>query len=247
MPVFWLSEKDLSFPNPELANEDGILAIGGDLSLDRLLVAYNCGLFPWYNPEDPILWWSPDPRFVLFPEELKIAKSMRSYFNQKKFTVTFDQNFGEVIRNCKTQKRKGQSGDTWISADMIAAYEKLHEAGFAHSVEVWKDSELVGGLYGVSLGKIFFGESMFSKASNASKFGFITLVKYLTAKGFKLIDCQQETKHLTSLGGRNLSRSAFLKIIKENQNEPTTPGSWSQAEGTQNLLAYVTSAMKKEK
>ncbi len=227
MPVFWLSEKDLSFPHPELANEDGILAIGGDLSIERLLLAYNNGLFPWYNPDDPILWWSPDPRFVLFPEELKIAKSMRSYFNQKKFTVTFDRDFETVIRNCKSQVRKGQSGDTWISEDMVKAYCNLHRAGYAHSVEVWKESILVGGLYGVSLGKIFFGESMFSKVSNASKFGFITLVQYLINKGYTLIDCQQETEHLKSLGGRNISRAEFLERIVENQQELTVAGSWS--------------------
>ncbi len=227
MPVFWLSEKDLSFPHPELANEDGILAIGGDLSIERLLLAYNNGLFPWYNPDDPILWWSPDPRFVLFPEELKIAKSMRSYFNQKKFTVTFDRDFETVIRNCKSQVRKGQSGDTWISEDMVKAYCNLHRAGYAHSVEVWKESILVGGLYGVSLGKIFFGESMFSKVSNASKFGFITLVQHLINKGYTLIDCQQETEHLKSLGGRNISRAEFLERIVENQQELTVAGSWS--------------------
>lgn len=236
MPVFWLSEKDLNFPHPELANEDGILAIGGDLSVERLLIAYNNGLFPWYNPEDPILWWSPDPRFVLFPEELKIAKSMRSYFNQRKFEVSFDRSFEQVIRNCKTQTRKGQVGGTWISEAMVNAYCNLHKAGYAHSVEVWKDDELVGGLYGIGLGKMFFGESMFSKMSNASKVGFITLVKYLTAKDYRLIDCQQETKHLKSLGGNNISRSSFLKMVRENQDLPTIVGSWNTSE---DLFAYV--------
>lgn len=244
MPVFWLSEKDINFPHPELANEDGILAIGGDLSIERLLIAYNNGLFPWYNPDDPILWWSPDPRFVLFPEELKIAKSMRSYFNQKKFSVTFDKNFDAVIRNCQSQPRKGQSGDTWISEDMIKAYCNLHQEGYAHSVEVWKDQTLVGGLYGVSLGKIFFGESMFSKVSNASKFGFITLVKYLISKDYTLIDCQQETRHLQSLGGKNISRNAFLKRITENQKFPTTPGKWDQLTEDKNPLDYVLDALK---
>ncbi len=236
MPVFWLSEKDLSFPHPELANEDGILAIGGDLSVERLLIAYNNGLFPWYNPEDPILWWSPDPRFVLFPDELKVAKSMRSYFNQRKFEVTFDQDFEKVIRNCKNQDRKGQVGGTWISEDMINAYCNLYEAGYAHSVEVWKGKELVGGLYGIGLGKMFFGESMFAKESNASKVGFITLVKYLIAKGYRLIDCQQETKHLKSLGGRSIPRKSFLEMVTENQEIPTTPGHWNTEE---DLFAYV--------
>lgn len=238
MPVFWLSENDLSFPPPELANEDGILAVGGDLSVDRLLIAYNNGLFPWYNPEDPILWWSPDPRFVLFPKELKIAKSMRSYFNQKKFEVTFDHDFRQVITNCKNRERKGQGGGTWISQDMIQAYCRLHEAGYAHSVEIWKEEKLVGGLYGVSLGKIFFGESMFTKESNASKVGFIILVKFLQSKGFDLIDCQQETRHLKSLGGRNISRTDFLKVVYNNQDLPINEGSWKTEK---ELFDYVSS------
>lgn len=237
MPVFWLSPNDLTFPNPALANEDGILAIGGDLSVERLLVAYNNGLFPWFNPGDPILWWSPDPRFVLFPEDLKIAKSMRSYFNQRKYEVSFDKAFREVITNCKNQPRKGQSGGTWISQEMIDAYCALHEKGFAHSVEVWEGEALVGGLYGIALGKLFFGESMFSKKSNASKLGFITLVKYLTSKGYELIDCQQETQHLKSLGGKNMERAAFLNLIRSNQQELTTRGSWHDA--NEDLFRYV--------
>jgi leucyl/phenylalanyl-tRNA--protein transferase len=227
MPVFWLSE-ELSFPNPELANEDGILAVGGDLSVERLQLAYQNGLFPWYNPEDPILWWSPDPRFVLFPAELKIAKSMRSYFNQRKFKVSFDQEFEKVMRACKVQNRKGQEGGTWISDEMVEGYCNLHEKGIAHSVEVWKEGELVGGLYGVCLGKIFFGESMFSKANNASKVGFITLVRMLEDRGFNLIDCQQETRHLKSLGARNIKRSDFLKLIEKNRKEKSIPGSWEK-------------------
>ena len=227
MPVFWLSEKELSFPHPELANEDGILAVGGDLSVERLLLAYQNGLFPWFNPEDPILWWSPDPRFVLFPAELKIAKSMRSYFNQRKFEVTFDLEFEQVIRACKKQFRKGQvGGGTWISEDMVEAYCNLFKEGFAHSVEVWRGEELVGGLYGVSLGKIFFGESMFSIANNASKVGFISLVRMLEDRGYKLIDCQQETPHLRSLGGRSIKRSDFLKYIERNKTEKTFHESW---------------------
>ena len=227
MPVFWLSEEDLGFPDPELANEDGILAVGGDLSVERLLLAYQNGLFPWYNPADPILWWSPDPRFVLFPSELKIAKSMRSYFNQRKFEVTFDQEFEKVIRACKEQYRKGQEGGTWISDEMVEAYCNLHKEGFAHSAEVWNGEKLVGGLYGVCLGKIFFGESMFSKENNASKVGFITLVRTLEDRGIKLIDCQQETRHLKSLGGRGIKRSDFLKLIEKNKSEKTMQGNWN--------------------
>jgi leucyl/phenylalanyl-tRNA--protein transferase len=226
MPVFWLSEKELSFPHPELANEDGILAVGGDLSVERLLLAYQNGLFPWFNPEDPILWWSPDPRFVLFPSELKIAKSMRSYFNQRKYEVTFDKEFEQVMRACKKQFRKGQAGGTWISEDMVEAYCNLFKEGFAHSVEVWKGEDLVGGLYGVSLGKIFFGESMFSIANNASKVGFISLVILLENRGFNLIDCQQETPHLRSLGGRSIKRREFLKYIEQNKTEKTFRGNW---------------------
>jgi leucyl/phenylalanyl-tRNA---protein transferase len=228
MPVFWLSEKELSFPNPELANEDGILAVGGDLSVERLLLAYQNGLFPWFNPGDPILWWSPDPRFVLFPAELKIAKSMRSYFNQRKFEVTFDQQFELVMRACKEQNRKGQDGGTWISEEMVEGYFGLHKGGFAHSVEVWKGDDLVGGLYGVCLGKIFFGESMFSKVNNASKVGFIALVRMLEDRGFNLIDCQQETRHLKSLGARNIERSDFLKLISQNKKEKTIRGNWEK-------------------
>ncbi len=237
MPVFWLSPSDLTFPNPALANEDGILAIGGDLSVERLLMAYNNGLFPWFNPGDPILWWSPDPRFVLFPDDLKVAKSMRSYFNQRKYEVSFDKAFREVITNCKNQSRKGQSGGTWISQDMIEAYCALHDKGYAHSVEVWDGEELVGGLYGIALGKLFFGESMFSKKSNASKLGFITLVKYLASKGYELIDCQQETQHLKSLGGKNIMREDFLNIVRSNQQQSTRPGSWHNAD--EDLFRYV--------
>ena len=227
MPVFWLSDDEISFPHPELANEDGILAVGGDLSQERLLLAYSIGLFPWFNPDDPILWWSPDPRFVLFPDELKVSKSMRPYFNQKKFKVSFDQDFRAVISACQQQRRIGQGGGTWITDEMIEAYCKLNEEGYAHSVEVWQDDELVGGLYGVSLGKIFFGESMFAKVSNASKFGFISLVKKLVALDFELIDCQQKTRHLQSLGGRSISRKEFLGFMKKNSANKTIIGDWS--------------------
>lgn len=227
MPVFWLAEEELAFPDPELANDDGVLAVGGDLSPERLLLAYQMGVFPWYSERDPILWWSPDPRFVLFPDELKVAKSMRPYFNQRKFGITLDTQFREVIGECQTQRRRGQLGGTWITKEMLEAYCRLHELGFAHSVEVWKGEELVGGLYGIALGKVFFGESMFAKVSNASKFGFISLVRLLERLGFWLIDCQQETRHLESLGARNISRESFLEYLNQNQEEPTLRGSWS--------------------
>jgi len=231
VPVFWLSDDEISFPHPELANEDGILAVGGDLSQERLLLAYSIGLFPWFNPDDPILWWSPDPRFVLFPDELKVSKSMRPYFNQKKFKVTFDQNFRDVIIACQKQRRNNQGGGTWITDDMVEAYCQLNEEGYAHSVEVWQEDELVGGLYGVSLGKVFFGESMFAKVSNASKFGFISLVKKLKELDFELIDCQQKTRHLQSLGGRSISRKEFLDCMKKNSVNETMMGSWSHLAG----------------
>ena len=226
MPVFWLTE-ELSFPPAELANEDGILAVGGDLTPNRLLLAYSMGLFPWFNPEDPILWWSPDPRFILYPQRLKVSKSMRPYFNQKKFTVTFDTQFENVMTACQQQYRKGQGGGTWITDEMIDSYTELNRMGFAHSVEVWQGEKLVGGLYGISLGKIFFGESMFSTVSNASKFGFIFLVQKLENLGFWLIDCQQQTKHLESLGGEFIDRTDFLDYIKRNKIEKTNKGNWS--------------------
>ena len=228
MPVHWLSEKHLYFPPAYLANEDGILAIGGDLTEERLLLAYQQGIFPWFNPNDPIIWWSPDPRFVLFPAELKVSKSMRPYFNQKKFQVTIDQEFERVMRACQTQRRARQSGGTWITESMVAGYVQLHKSGYAHSVEVWEGAELVGGLYGISLGKIFYGESMFAKKSNASKFGFITLVEKLRALDFVLIDCQQETQHLASLGGRSIPRKQFLKMLEQNKKAQTTVGNWME-------------------
>lgn len=228
MPVFWLDDQSLEFPAPELATPEGILAVGGDLSPARLLEAYAGGIFPWFNEGDPILWWSPDPRFVLFPDELVVSKSMRPYFNQKKFQVSFDQDFEGVMRGCQQSNRNGQSGDTWITEDMIQAYVQVHQLGYAHSVEVWQEGELVGGLYGISLGKIFFGESMFARVSNASKFGFITLVQKLREKGFTLIDCQQQTQHLGSLGAKAISRKSFLKYLQENKKLKTLTGSWAQ-------------------
>jgi leucyl/phenylalanyl-tRNA--protein transferase len=216
MSIYHFLNENLEFPNPELADEHGILCIGGDLSIDRLKLAYQYGIFPWYNEGEPIIWWSLDPRFVLYPDNLKIAKSMRSYFNQRKFRVTYNQAFEEVIHACQLTKRKGQMG-TWITKAMKQAYIDLHEEGIAHSVEVWNGKNLVGGLYGVCTGKIFSGESMFSLESNASKFGFISLVKMLKAKGFILIDCQQETPHLGTLGAHAMLRSEFLEILAENR------------------------------
>lgn len=203
------------FPPIEYASEDGLLAIGGDLSLKRLTAAYQRGIFPWYDPSQPILWWSPDPRMVLFPEKLKVSKSMKQVLKNGNFRVTYNEAFAEVLRNCASINRKGQSG-TWLTKEMIDAYKGLHQLGMAVSVEVWEESELVGGLYGIYLKEkqVFCGESMFTKKSNASKFGFIHLVRKFSAEGVKLIDCQVYTKHLASLGAEEISREEFLKFLK---------------------------------
>ncbi|MEM1219462.1 MAG: leucyl/phenylalanyl-tRNA--protein transferase [Bacteroidota bacterium] len=226
MPIFWLSENNRTFPDPNLTSDDGILAVGGGLEPWRLVLAYQKGLFPWYNPNDPILWWCPDPRFVLFPEELKVSKSMRTYFNNPHFTLSMDQQFEQVIRAGGEVARKGQSGGTWISEEMIQSYVNLHQLGIAHSVEVWQDGELVGGLYGLGLGRIFYGESMFARVSNASKFAFISLVRRLEELGYWIIDCQQETPHLKSLGGRGIPRSVLLAYMQNNEIQTTQLGSW---------------------
>jgi leucyl/phenylalanyl-tRNA--protein transferase len=204
----------LEFPEVNQANRDGILAIGGDLSPERLQLAYKSGIFPWFEAGDPILWWSPNPRMVLFLEELKISKSMRNILNKDEFSVTFNQNFRDVISYCQKVKRDGQNG-TWITNDMIEAYCKLHELGIAKSVEVWQDDNLVGGLYGVDLGHIFCGESMFSLVSNASKVAFITLVNHLKKENYKLLDCQVYNPHLESLGCREIPREEFMRILQQ--------------------------------
>ena len=209
--MHYLSET-LYFPNVNQANRDGILAIGGDLSPERLQLAYKSGIFPWFETGDPILWWSPNPRMVLFLEELKIAKSMRKVLNKGEFSVTFNQNFRDVISYCQKVKRDGQNG-TWITNDMIEAYCKLHDLGIAKSVEVWQDDILVGGLYGVDLGHVFCGESMFSLVSNASKVAFITLVNHLKNENYKLLDCQVYNPHLESLGCREIPREEFMDIL----------------------------------
>ena len=225
MPIFQLSKERIDFPHPSLSRPDGILAIGGDLLPERLLLAYQMGIFPWYNQGEPIIWWSPDPRFVLFPEELKVSKSMRPYFNQNKFQISYDKAFEEVMRNCAKSVRNGQRG-TWITEEMVEGYCKLFDLGFAHSVEVWQEEEMVGGLYGINLGKIFFGESMFTKVSNASKFGFISLVQKLSEHQFILIDCQQETRHLGSLGARPIPRTEFLNILDGNNTKTALSENW---------------------
>ncbi|MEQ3662330.1 MAG: leucyl/phenylalanyl-tRNA--protein transferase, partial [Flavobacterium sp.] len=192
---------------------EGILAVGGDLSSERLLLAYKNGIFPWFEEDEPILWWSPEERMVLFFEDLKISKSMRNVLNKGEFKVTFNKDFKAVMTNCQKAKRVGQNG-TWITNDMINAYCKLHELGFAKSVEVWKNEELVGGLYGIDLGDVFCGESMFSKVSNASKVAFITLAQKLEKANYKLIDCQVHNSHLESLGCVEIEREEFMAILR---------------------------------
>ncbi len=202
----------LFFPPINSANPDGILAVGGDLLPERLILAYKSGIFPWYNAGEPIVWWSPNPRMVLFLDELVVSKSMRNTINKNVFEITFNQDFRGVISHCQKIKRDGQRG-TWITNDMIEAYCKLNEMGVAKSVEVWKNKELVGGLYGIDLGNIFCGESMFSKVSNASKIAFIALVNQLKTDNYLLLDCQVYNEHLESLGCREIERDAFLKIL----------------------------------
>jgi len=233
MPVFQLTQ-DSVFPPVHRASKNGLLAVGGDLSPRRLLEAYRQGIFPWYSAAEPILWWSPDPRFVLFPEELKITRSMRQFLKKKTIRITYDRNFPAVIAAC--QKPRPQQEATWITPEMQAAYIRLHELGFAHSVEVWQEEVLVGGLYGVSLGRCFFGESMFSTVSNASKAALIDLVRRLETLDFSLIDCQVYTAHLESLGGRHIPRGEFMILLKKALKQETVRGNWSVHPAFQNAV-----------
>ncbi len=224
MPVFRLPD-EIVFPSPDLAEEDGLLAVGGDLGVERLLLAYSMGIFPWYSEGSPILWWSPDPRLVLFQEELKISRSLRQTLKKGIFRVTFDTAFEEVMRGCAEIRRKDDQG-TWITEEMIEAYCSLHEEGFAHSVESRVEGSLTGGLYGVALGGVFFGESMFSRRSDASKVAFVGLVQRLAGLGFRIIDCQMTTPHLMSLGAREISRAEFLRRMKKALKIRTPQGTW---------------------
>ncbi len=207
-----LSNK-LEFPSIEKVSKQGVVAVGGDLSIERLKLAYQQGIFPWFNEDEPIVWWSPDPRFVLYPKDLKVSKSMRKVLRDGCFTITYNQNFEEVIASCQKINRRDQDG-TWITRDMIKAYIKLHREGWAKSVEVWKEGKLVGGLYGIDLGHVFCGESMFSKVSNASKVGFITLVEKKLSQ-YEMIDCQIYTQHLASLGAKEIPRKTFLEYLSK--------------------------------
>ena len=213
----WLEPSDNRFPSTEAALDDpnGLLAVGGDLSCERLIKAYRQGIFPWYQQPEPILWWSPSPRAVLFPEQIHISRSLKKTLNRGLFTVTADQQFQQVVTHCSNTPRPGQDG-TWIGSDILNAYQQLHEMGVAHSLEVWRDNELVGGLYGLAIGKIFFGESMFSLCTDASKVAFVYLAKQLQQWGFGLIDCQVSNPHLTSLGAIEIERARFNEILLAN-------------------------------
>lgn len=227
---FWLDREPVHFPPTKLAmtEPDGLLAIGGDLTPEWLLQAYSVGLFPWFNPGEPILWWTPNPRSILPITDLKLKRSLWKRFKQKRkdanFSITLDQNFAGVMQACSEIPREGQAG-TWITEEMLMAYQKLHQQGYAHSVEVWQDDNLVGGLYGIAIGKMFYGESMFAKQTDASKMALVTLAMQLKLWGFEIIDTQVETPHLNSLGAQQIQRSAFeAKLHKlTNQNFPAQP------------------------
>lgn len=217
----------LAFPDPREADPDGLIAIGGDLSPERLILAYSNGIFPWYEANSPILWWSPDPRMVLIPEEIRISHSMKQRIRKSDFEIRIDTAFEAVIQNCAMINGRDDDG-TWITNDMIEAYCKLHELGLAHSVETWKSGQLAGGLYGVSLGLAFFGESMFYRETDASKVALVYLARMLAQMGFKMIDVQQETEHLKSMGARSVPRNEFLDLLKEAMRFETLQGNWTK-------------------
>ncbi len=210
MPIFQLHPDDPTFPSPELAPNHGLLAVGGDLSVERLMNAYSMGIFPWFGPDDPILWWSPDPRLVLYPSKMHISRRLRRKLRQKPFRFTCDTAFEAVIHQCASNRPEG----TWIGPEMIAAYTELFQNGYAHSIEVWQKDQLVGGIYGVALGRAFFGESMFHQVADASKAALAELCRVLQQRGIGLIDCQVESEHLLSLGTELISRSQFLTELK---------------------------------
>jgi len=224
MPVFRLTG-ELLFPDPSLAEEGGLLAVGGDLGTERLLLAYSMGIFPWYDEGSPILWWSPDPRLVLRPSDLRVSRSLRQTLKKGLYSVTFDRAFRDVIRLCAETPRRGEAG-TWITQEMMEAYAGLHEAGYAHSVESWRDGGLAGGLYGVALGGVFFGESMFSLRPDASKAALVVLAERLSLLQVELIDCQVTTGHLLRMGAFEMPRAEFLEVIRRNLRRPLPRGSW---------------------
>ncbi len=223
--AYLLSDKIIAFPQTRHADENGLLAFGGDLSSARLLEAYKKGIFPWYSKGEPILWWSPDPRLVLFPNEIRISRSLKKTIKKKIFHITADTAFKSVITKC-AQTRLEENGGTWITSDMVEAYCGLHESGHAHSVEAWMEGDLVGGLYGVAMGRCFFGESMFTIVSNASKVAFVRLVDFLKEASCDMIDCQVSTEHLINFGARHIPRSHFVKRLEKFMGEPVKTGRW---------------------
>jgi leucyl/phenylalanyl-tRNA--protein transferase len=226
----YLSEEDtFEFPSVERATPEGIVGVGGNLSPGMLLSAYRQGVFPWYSDNEPLLWWSPEPRFVLYPEELHVAKRLRRTIRKNPFRITMDRRFSEVIQGCAEVSRPDQEG-TWITDDMVEAYTRLHELGYAHSVEVEdpQTNALLGGLYGISLGKAYFGESMFSRAPDASKVGFVVFARKLAEAGFHFIDCQVYTEHLARFGARNISRASYLRMLRNALRYPTCKGKWER-------------------
>ena len=241
---YLLDKKITDFPDVELALQepDGLLAVGGDLSAERLITAYQQGIFPWYSEGQPILWWSPDPRMILIPDEVKISRSLAKKIRQQNLKVTLDTSFREVITACsKPRLEKGmEQNETWILDDMIEAYVSLHEAGYAHSVECWQDDSLVGGLYGIAIGNVFFGESMFSQVSDASKIAFAYLCNQIEQWDFKLIDCQVYTAHLESLGAKMISRKNFISLIKQYTSENDKHEKWQI---DSNITDYIITRM----
>jgi len=232
MPIPWLDSDQLSFPAIDQAasEPDGLLAAGGDLSVERLVLAYKSGIFPWYEDGQPILWWSPDPRMILQPDQLRISKSLNKLIRRELYTVSFDQCFPDVIQKCS--EARPNSNGTWITEEMQSAYCEFHKAGFAHSVEVFNGETLVGGLYGVSMGQVFFGESMFSLEPNTSKLALVVLVKQLQQWNYKLIDCQVSSEHLLSLGANEISRQEFAAELERLTSQPGKPGLWNLEPGT---------------
>ena len=227
---------DLHFPPVETSTPEGLLAIGGDLSSARLIEAYRHGIFPWYNPGEPILWWSPDPRAVLYPEKLKISRSLRKSLKRGHFTVTFDAAFRDVMLACATPRIQYPGGGTWITDDMVSAYCALHEQAIAHSVEVWYERQLVGGLYGVALGGVFFGESMFTRITDASKIALVLLSAALRERQFAMIDCQLPSEHLSSLGAESMPRAQFLGELERALKMPGWPDRWTNTLTTESLV-----------
>jgi leucyl/phenylalanyl-tRNA--protein transferase len=230
MTIYLLSEDHLGFPDPALADDDGLLAVGGDLSPPRLSLAYSQGIFPWYGPGSPILWWSPNPRMVLFPEELHVSASLRRTLNSGRFRITLDRAFEEVIAGCAVAERPEQDG-TWLVPEMVRAYCRLHRKGLAHSAEAWCGDELAGGVYGVALGRAFFAESMYYSVSDASKNAFVYLVGYLRSRGFSLIDCQQSTAHSARFGAREIPRREFFSLLRLAVASGERPEIWELPEG----------------